>query len=124
MGAARRLAEDGHVLRVAAECGDVLPYPVERTDEVERGEVPRALGFRRAFTAQRGVAEISERSEPVVHREHDHTLGAGEVAPIVEAAVTDGVPATVDPHHDGQASLARRDTPLGKARGPHVPVET
>src|SRR5262249_59413726 len=84
VGPARRLPEDGDLVRVAAEGGDVVAHPLERAHQVERPEVPRALGVARALAAERGMAEPAERAEAVVEGDDDDVLGRGELAPVEE----------------------------------------
>ena len=72
--AARRLAEDGHVVRIASERGDVLLHPLEGGDLVHVGVV--ALGLVRMLAAERGEGEEAEAPQTVVERdEHDALLG-------------------------------------------------
>src|SRR5262249_24452140 len=56
---ARRLTEEGHVLRVAAEYGDVVAHPLERGLLIEQPLVAR----RRAFRLETGVREETERAQ-------------------------------------------------------------
>ena len=69
--AARRLAEDRHPARVAAEGPDVVPHPLQRGDLVEQAPVGgRALDLREALDAQ-----------PVVERHHDDTAARASRPP-------------------------------------------
>lgn len=65
---ASRLAEDGHVVRVAAEYRDVLLHPSQRGDLVEQAKVHRAVW---PFSFQRWMREEAELAEAIVEA-HDH----------------------------------------------------
>lgn len=118
-GASAGLAEERHVVRVAAEGRDVLVHPHECGGLVEEA----AVGGR-----PRNVPEPLE-SDAVVERHHDHPA-PGEYLAVVAGigAVARLPPATVDPHHDRQpvagsraGDLAGRgfDDDAGDAHGWH-----
>src|SRR5205823_3403576 len=54
----------------------------------------------------------------------DDVLGRGELAPVEEATVPEGVPAAVDPHHDRQTPGPQREMASREGRGPDVQIET
>ena len=76
--AARGLAEDGDVVRIASERGDVLLHPLEGGDLVHVGVV--ALELFRMLAAQRGEGEETEAPETVVEGDQDDAL-LGELDP-------------------------------------------
>jgi hypothetical protein len=73
--AARRLARDRHVVRVAAESRDVLLYPRERRERIGKRIIAGGVVLR--FGGQRRMREVTERAEPVVDRDH-HDAVPGE----------------------------------------------
>ena len=81
--AARGLAEDGHVLGIAAEGRDVLAHPGERRDLVEDALV---AGRRDAPAGQLVKAQEAERAEPVVDRHHHDVAALRERRSVVEAS--------------------------------------
>jgi hypothetical protein len=68
------VADDGDVLRVAAETGDVLLHPLERGDDVLEAEV----GGVRKHAPVLGEREPAERAEPVVQGHPDGAAARGE----------------------------------------------
>ena len=100
LAAAAGLAEDGHVLRVAAEGSDVLMDPAQGFHQVGLARVP-AVSIPFAVFAQ---VEISQDVQPVVHRHHHHIPELGEFVAVVGHhlhGAAGGVPAAVEPDHDG-----------------------
>ena len=69
------LAEDGDVVRIAAEFRDVVPYPLEGLDLIAKTLV--AGDAVRVLRAQFRVGEESEAAQPVVERDH-HRAAFGE----------------------------------------------
>lgn len=65
-GPARALPEDGHVVGVAPERGDVVPHPLQRPFHVPEAVV--------AGVGRVGGGEEAEHARPVVERHHDHVL--------------------------------------------------
>src|SRR5207253_2466536 len=61
---ASRLAEDRHVVRVAAEISNILLYPSESENLIEQSIVARAVI--RILGTQERVAEKAERPETIV----------------------------------------------------------
>ena len=112
--AARRLPEDGDVLRIAAERGDVLLHPFEGGDLVHVGVV--ALGLVRMLVAQRREGEETEAPQTVVERDEDDAL-LGELDPRRpgRGAAAEHEGAAVDPHHDRQLRVRR-----GPGGSPHI----
>ena len=95
--AARRLAEDGHVERVAAKEDDVAPHPGQRRllieDAVVAGDVVGRLG------GERGVGQEPERAQPVVDGDHDHVTLLDELRGVVVVALAHHESAAMDPDH-------------------------
>ncbi len=67
---AGRLAEDGHVARVAAEGADVLLHPVQGRYLVQNAVV--AAGVLRGLGREGRVHQEAERAEPVVDADQHH----------------------------------------------------
>jgi hypothetical protein len=67
--AARGLARHCHRVRVTAECGDVVAYPLQGRELVGKAEV--APGDPRR-------AQVAEHAEPVVGRDDDYVAVPGE----------------------------------------------
>ena len=112
--AARGLAEDGHVRRIASERGDVPLHPLEGGDLVHVGVV--ALELFRMLAAQRGEREEAEALQAVVEGDEDDALpGERDPRRAGEGAAAEHEGAAVDPHHDRQ--LRPR---FGPGRPPHV----
>src|SRR5262249_23138451 len=64
-----RLSEDGHVVRIAAECRDVVVYPLQR-----ELLIANAVGTRRfawSLLVQIWMGEEPERAQAIVHAHHD-----------------------------------------------------
>ena len=76
--AASRFAENGHVVGIASERGDVLLHPRKSGDLVHISIV--AFGFFRMFFAQRGEREEAEPPQTVIERYQDDSL-PGELLP-------------------------------------------
>ncbi len=108
-----RLAGDGHLLRVAAEAGDVVVHPPQRRLLVGQAVV---AGF--AIAAQRRMGQEAQRSQPVVDRDDDDVAPRGEPAGVVDVGAAVEEPAPVDPHHDRPSGGGRR-----AGRRPDVEVE-
>ena len=102
--AARGLAGDGDLGRIAAESSDVVLHPLQRGDLVEHAEVA-GLGQRGEVACQ---VHEALHAEPVVDR-HAHDAITGErcaVVHIVDAAA--GIEgAAVDPHQHWHAAGTR-----------------
>ncbi len=113
--AARGLAEDRDVVRVAAEPGDVLAHPGERCDLVAEAEVGLERALRRG---ELGEVEIAEGAEPVVEvHEDDLALAHQGLAEVRDLARRPRrVRAAVDEDHHGPSGA-------GLARGDHVQGE-
>ena len=103
--ATRRLAEDRHPVRVAAEGPDVVAHPLQRGDLVEQAPVGRgAVDLRETLHAQ-----------PVVERHHDGAAGGQPAAvELRKAGRADHVAAAGDPHQHRQAG------PRGRIGRPDV----
>ncbi len=97
----RRLPEDRHVARIAAERGDVVAHPLERRDLIEHPVVARRAAARLA--RELGVREETERAEPVVDRD-EHDVPLRERLAVVPrfGAGASLKPSAVDPHHHRQ----------------------
>jgi hypothetical protein len=99
--AARRLAEDRDVARVAAERGDVALHPLEGGRLV--GEAIVAVGAVVALVREPVGGEEPERAQPVVGADDHHALRRQVVTDVVRLLRrSGGEPATVDPEHDGK----------------------
>ena len=73
--AAARLAEDGHVTRIAAEARDVVAHPAQREDQVQH---PDVAGVGELRPAKRREVQITERVQPVIDGDDHHVAAAGE----------------------------------------------
>ena len=85
---ARRLPCNRHLVRIAAECGDVVVHPAQCGLLVGQPVVADI-----ARRAERRVREKSERAEPVVDRDDDDVAAARQPARVVDvAAAVDEAP--------------------------------
>ncbi|KEQ51437.1 hypothetical protein BV95_04312 [Sphingobium chlorophenolicum] len=67
-GPARRTAHDRHLVRIAAEAGDIAPHPVQPGNLVHQ---PVIAGCNpRLFGAQAGMGKETEPPQPVIERHH------------------------------------------------------
>ncbi len=115
LGAAAGLAEDGDVLRVAAEVRYIVPHPAQGLHQVGHAHVHGVL----VFLAEGGHIEIAEGVEPMVYGDHYHIVILCKVIAVVADLLYAGprrVAAAVYPEHHGL--LCRRVA----ARGPQVQV--
>jgi hypothetical protein len=78
LGAAARLAEDHHAVRVPAEGPDMLADPFERADQVE---LPRIAAVAETLT-ERCQPAIAEQVEPVIDRDDHHIALFGKLRPM------------------------------------------
>ena len=78
LGAAARLAEDHHAVRVPAEGPDMLANPFERADQVE---LPRIAAMAETLT-ERCQPAIAEQVEPVIDRDDHHIALFGKLRPM------------------------------------------
>lgn len=85
----RALAEQRHVVPIAAEIGDVPLHPLERPDLVAETEVVVAV-----------VGEEAEGAQAVVERHHDRLAGGREIGAVVQ------VPGARSCRGDGSSSRA------------------
>src|SRR5262245_88329 len=96
---AGRRAEDRHVVRVAAEGGDVRLHPLQYGDAVGKRLVAGRVPTR--FRGQLWVREKPERTETVVETHEDDALLRERLAVVVRAGTAAfAVGAAEDPHHD------------------------
>ena len=96
--AARRFAEDGHLGRVATECGDVVLYPFERGNLVEDAIVARhVFGI---LGTQSRMGEETQSAYTVVDGD-EHNALAGYRGTIVVRGGAHGKTAAIDPDHHG-----------------------
>jgi hypothetical protein len=109
--ATRRLAEDGDVVRIAAEALDVALHPSQGEDLILEAEVARGR-LRRPLGAERRMSQEAELPETIVEAHHHHTGALHQVARIggsVELeAFAGGEAATVNPHHHRSPYHRRR----------------
>ncbi len=92
--AARRLTGDGDLLRVTAECGDIVADPAQRGLLVGQAVVAD-----RAGRPEQRVSQEAQRAQPVVDRD-DHDVASGrQPARVIDVAAAIDEPAPVDPHH-------------------------
>ena len=83
--AAAGLAEDGHIVRVSAKAGDVVPHPAESLYQVGHAHVHRVL----IFLPKIGKIQIAKGVQAVVHRDHHHVIQLGHIEAVV-ADLLDG----------------------------------
>lgn len=117
LGAAPGLAEDQHVVRIAAEGPDVPLDPFEGSDQIQGAVVARCvvLGFR----GQRRMRQVGEGPETAVDGDDDRFVTWQAVVVVgVRVRGTDGQPATVEEHHH------RKPIGGGGGRGAHVEGQT
>src|ERR1044072_2465763 len=96
--AARGLAEDGDVLRVASERGDVHLSPLEGSDLIHVGVV--ALGLFGVLAAERREGEETQTPKTVVEGDQDDALPGKLTARCVRPRATaEHEGAAVNPHH-------------------------
>ena len=113
--AAAGLAENGDVLRVAAELGNVVMHPLEGSHQVRVSGiagVPVLLPIG-------GEVQVAQNVQAVVHGDHHHVPKAGKVFPVIGHVLNGGaVPeaAAVEPDH--HRALGLRVQGLG----PHVQI--
>ncbi len=69
--AAARLAEQRHVLRIAAERRDVVANPFERGNDVQ---LPHVTRRRVLLAADARQIQVAEHAEPMVDRDDDHVV--------------------------------------------------
>ncbi len=100
-------ADDGHVVRVAAEGCDVPLHPFQRRDLVEKPVIPRHAV--RRFGAQFGMRQIAQNAKPVVDRD-DHRAARGKSGAVVELAAgrAPDQRSAVDPHDDRRTARVLR----------------
>ena len=111
--AARRLAEQSHVVSIAAKCGNVLLHPLQRRDLIQVAVVAQQSVW--TLARESGMGEETEASEPVVEADKDHSA-ARKLRTIVDGRRTAAVdkPASMNPDHYRQ----RMTGTVG--RRPHV----
>lgn len=119
-----RFAEDGDVAGIAAESSHVVAYPLERTDDIEDGEVARSVEVIRALASQCAVAEPAEGAEAIVDRHHHDLVRRRQVTAVVQGPGTNSVSAAVYPHHHRPPRVPRRHIGLANPWRIHVQVET
>src|SRR3954465_3184404 len=104
--ATSRLSENGDIVRVTSERGDVLLHPFEGGNLVHVGVV--ALWLFRMFFAQGRESEETEAPETVVERDEDDALldelDSGRPR---RGAAAEYEGAAVNPHHDRQLCARR-----------------
>src|ERR1019366_9892090 len=119
-----RLAEDGDVAGIATESSHVVAYPLERTDDIEDGEVARSVEIIRALASQSPVAEPAEGAEAIVDRHHHELVRRRQVTAVVQGPGTNSVSAAVYPHHHRPPRVTRRHVGRADPWRIHVEVET
>ena len=94
------LADDHHLVRIAAELGDVRAHPLERGDLVHDPVIARMAAL---LAAQRRMREEAERADPIVEvDEHGAGLGHRLAVVVRHAGGADRVAAAVKEHDHGQ----------------------
>lgn len=101
---ARRFAEDGDVVLIAAESGDVVVHPLKRSDLVEQSPVGHCAGYQHETFTGHAVVEADDYHTA---RRQPASVAIGFVRR------AGGEPATVEPHHDRQGRCTH-------IRSPHV----
>src|SRR5690606_41241384 len=94
--------EDGHVIRVAAETGDVVLDPAQGFLLVHQPKVA-------AIMLKPRVGKEAQQTQTEAQGDDEDNLGyqAGRV--ILTAAAADSERAVMHPHHDGQDFTLARD---------------
>ena len=104
IAAARRLAEQRHPVRIAAEGGDVALHPTQRLELVVQTEIGCD-----ALAREPGMGEEPEHTEPIGDRDHHRALGREPMTLVVRlVGPAAAVAATVEEHHDGQRTAGAR----------------
>ena len=99
------VAEDGHVIRVAAKGCHVLLDPFQSPDVIQQGQVlgiPEVLMLILLAFRDRGQVCGAEDAQSVVDRDHDHVLILAEIVQLI-GVVGGGAhqeTAAVEPDHD------------------------
>ena len=98
---ARRLAGDGHVVRVAAEGRDVVPHPLKRLDLIHEAIVAgAAVGI---LTGKLLGGEETEHTQAVAEVHHQHAFAGKSLAAVVGVPGLTGLErAAVDIDQNGQ----------------------
>ena len=105
------LAEDGDVVRITAERGDVVAHPLQRQHEVAQIEIVLDGDVR---GGQRREVHAAQRAEAVVHR-HVHAAPAGQGRAVVKGrgrAAQDVAAAVDEEHHRQRVMFGHRSGPL------------
>ena len=100
LGPAAGLAEDGHVVRVAAEARDVLVDPLQSGHQICVARVGGVL----VLLPVGGQVQVAQDVQPVVQGDHHHVAELGEGVAVI-GHLLDGrarrEAAPVEPDHDG-----------------------
>ena len=99
---------DGHLVRVAAEVGDVVPDPAQRRLLVLQSVVADVAG-----RPERRMGQEPQRAEPIVDGDDDDVAPRDQPPAVVGLAAAAHERAAVDPHHHRPRRSRRR-------RRPHV----
>ena len=113
--AAARLAEQGHVVRVAAEGGNIVMHPLQGGDDVLAARVCAV----RILVGVGLQIQIADDVQPVVQRHHHHVAVFAHVRAVKGVLLgggAHGVAAAVNPYHHGQFG------PGVQALGPDVQI--
>ncbi len=103
LAASARLAEDGDVVRVAAESLDIVPDPFQRLHDVQHPHHPGVL----VLFAEGGQVQETEDVQPMVEA-HDHHILLGQAHPGIPGGRTRIESAAMDPQHHGLGRLSVR----------------
>src|SRR5260370_30343364 len=93
------LAENRHIAGISAEVNDIVAYPFKCSHDVQQSCVARIGILLAAYIRQ---IQISKNIEPVIHADHHHIPGTGQVGAVksVCRARARGKTAAVEPNHD------------------------
>src|SRR6185437_3446102 len=98
--AAAGLAEDRDVARISAKCRNVLPYPFQRSHDVQHPNIARVCIL---LATQLSEIQIAKHIEPMVYGDDHDVVPARQVRSVInyESTGSLGVPSAVQPHHYG-----------------------
>ena len=71
LATAARLAENRHVVGIAAESRNIVAHPFKGRNAIQHPDIGRAGEF---LTAQLGQVQIPENIQAMIHRDHHHVV--------------------------------------------------
>ena len=114
-GGASGLAEDGHVVRIPSEAGDVVPDPPQGRDDVVASRIA-GVGV---FLPEVRQIKIADDIEPVIDGDGHHVSVPAHVLPLIGDVLNGGagfIAASVQPDQDGAPGIVA-------ARRPQIQIQ-